>query len=118
MSVKEHYTIMKWLARSYFDESTPLSEGPVVLPDMPKDAVWRGRFRGSREGVPYEFSLTTVDLGYWGARVATADPEADHGEAEQRLDALREAERRVGKEGVSTCSAWGDAVTAKINKKI
>ncbi|GLI98215.1 hypothetical protein [Sphingobium sp. BS19] len=88
MSAKEHYTIMKWLARSYFDESTPLSEGPVVLPDMPKDAVWRGRFRGSREGVPFEFSLTTVDLGYWGARVATAYPEADQGEAEQRLDTL------------------------------
>ncbi|MCF8709797.1 hypothetical protein SAMN02927924_04233 [Sphingobium faniae] len=76
------------LARSYFDESTPLSERPVVLPDMPKDAVWRGRFRGSREGVPFEFSLTTVDLGCWGARVATAYPEADQGEAEQRLDTL------------------------------
>jgi hypothetical protein len=88
MSAKEHYTIMKWLARGYFDESTPLSEGPVALPDMPKDAVWRGRFRGVREGVPFEFSLTTVDLGYWGARVATAYPEADQGEAEQRLDTL------------------------------
>ncbi|OAN53358.1 hypothetical protein [Sphingobium sp. TCM1] len=88
MSAKEHYTIMKGQVRGYFDESTPLTEGQVVLPDVPEDSVWRGRFRGVREGVRFEFSLTTVDLGYWGARVATAYPEADHVEAEQRLDAL------------------------------
>ncbi|AMK22897.1 hypothetical protein [Rhizorhapis sp. SPR117] len=88
MSARDHYEIMKWLARRYFDESTPVSEGPVLLPDMPEDSVWRGRFRGNRQGRPFEFSLTTVDLGYWGARIATAYPEAGHIEAEQRLDAF------------------------------
>lgn len=96
MSAKEHYTIMKGQARRYFDASAPVSEGPVVLPDMPKDSAWRGRFRGVREGVPFEFSLTTVDLGYWDARVATAYPEADHSEAEQRLDVLISGLRALG----------------------
>lgn len=88
MSAAEHYVIMKPLARQYFTNIEPLSEGPLPVPDLPEDAVWSGTFSGTREGAPYLFSLTTVNYGYWSARIATAAPEAAEAVARQKLTAL------------------------------
>lgn len=88
MSAAEHYVIMKPLAKGYFDKIEPISEGPIKVAGLKPGQAWRGTFRGNRNGIPFAFSLTTVDLGYWGARVATAYAQADRREAGPRLDRL------------------------------
>lgn len=95
MSAADHYAIMRPMARAYFSDIHPLSEGPVNIPGAPNGSVWRGSFQGTRDKVPYEFNLTTVDLGYWSARVATAYPRSGRSEAILRLNALIGELRRL-----------------------
>lgn len=88
MPASDHYAIMKPMAESYFHDVHPLSEGPVAIAGVPPGTVWRGEFTGTREGIGYRFSMTTVDLGYWDARVVTAAPLDAGADALQQLDQL------------------------------
>lgn len=85
MTAAEHYAAMKPQAQRYFSAVSVLSEGPTR---SSQDAVpaYRGTFSGSRTGTPWEFSLTTLDFGNWGARVVTAYPKAVASKARPALD--------------------------------
>ncbi len=88
MPASDHYAIMKPMAESYFHDIHPLSEGPVAIDGAPYGTVWRGEFTGTRDGTGYRFSMTTVDLGFWDARLVTAAPLAAGPDALHQLDRL------------------------------
>lgn len=88
MSARDHYTIMRQAAMSHFSAASVLSEGPTVVPTNPSLDAYRGIFSGFRDGVPWRFSLTTANYGYWSGRLTAAYPERDATQAEQSLDAL------------------------------
>jgi hypothetical protein len=81
----EHYAAMKPQAQRYFSAVSVLSE-KASRPRADAAAAFRGTFSGSRNGAPWEFSLTTIDFGSWGARVVTAYPKAVASQARSALD--------------------------------
>jgi hypothetical protein len=93
MTAADHYTIMKPVAMSYFSAVSVLSEGSFSVPAQPDAPAYRGIFTGAREGRPWRFSLTTVDFGYWGARLVSAYPASRSSEAERDLGPLLSAFR-------------------------
>lgn len=88
MSARDHYTIMRQAAMSHFSAATVLSEGPAVIPTNRSLDAYRGIFSGFRDGVPWRFSLTTANYGYWSGRLTAAYPDRDAAQAEKALDAL------------------------------
>ena len=85
MTAAEHYAAMAPQAQRYFSGIVPVSQGPVTVRRDGAPA-YRGIFTGGREGVPWEFSLTTIELGGWDGRVVTAYTVAEAQEARTALD--------------------------------
>ncbi|TCM20880.1 hypothetical protein EDF56_102543 [Novosphingobium sp. PhB165] len=88
MPAKDHYTIMRQQTMSHFSAPQIVSEGPVTVPNNPNLDAYRGIFSGNRNNVPWRFSLTTANYGYWSGRLTAAYPESDAAEAEKYLDGL------------------------------
>lgn len=90
MSAHEHYAGLSPVIGTYFQDMAftgvrPIGDGALQLPGMAPDAAWQGRFRAMRKRQPYLLSLTTVDFGYWSARVTAAYPQARAAEAQARI---------------------------------
>lgn len=90
MSAHEHYAALSPAVGGYFQDMAftgvrPIGDGAVSLPGLAPDAAWQGRFRALRKGQPYLLSLTTVDFGYWSARITAAYPQARAAEAQARI---------------------------------
>ncbi|MDX3911604.1 MAG: hypothetical protein QHC67_17610 [Sphingobium sp.] len=85
MSAHEHYAAIKPQAQRFFSAIELESEGPVKNPRVGK-AAFRGTFRGERKGMPWEFSLTTVELGEWAGRLTAAYPATQAKPATEAID--------------------------------
>lgn len=85
MNAHEHYAAIKPQAQRFFSAITLKSEGPVKNPRVGK-AAFRGTFSGERAGKPWEFSLTTVELGDWAGRLTAAYPASQAKAATSAID--------------------------------
>lgn len=85
MKAHEHYAAIKPQAQRFFSAITLKSEGPVKNPRV-GTAAFRGTFTGERGGKPWEFSLTTVELGQWAGRLTAAYPAAQAQDAVRAID--------------------------------
>lgn len=93
MTPKEHFLGLKTMVGSYFQDLAfshvqPQGEGPFILPGDGKLIGYQGRFRAMQGRVPYELSLTTVNFGYWSARLTAAYPRSAAVQAQEDIRAL------------------------------
>ena len=94
MSAHEHFAALAPIMKNYFPDLglrgvTHESDGAIAVKGMKDGSAWQGRFQAVRSPrVPYVMSLTTVDLGYWSARIIAAYPEALKTDAQARIAGL------------------------------
>lgn len=93
MSAHDHYEIMRQSTMSHFSAPTLLSQGPTKIPNQRRLDAYRGTFTGMRDNQPWNFSLTTVNYGYWSGRMTAAYPESQAAEAQKQLGTLLAAIR-------------------------
>src|SRR3546814_2255537 len=92
MSAHDHFEIMRQSTMSHFSAPTLLSQGPTKIPNQRRLDAYRGTFIGMRDNQPWNFSLTTVNYGYWSGRMTAAYPESQAAEAQKQLGMLRSEE--------------------------
>src|SRR3546814_13000980 len=85
MSAHDHFEIMRQSTMSHFSAPTLLSQGPTKIPNQRRLDAYRGTFIGTRENQPWNFSLTTVNYGYWSGRMTAAYHESPAAEAPKQL---------------------------------
>lgn len=93
MSAHDHYEIMRQSTMSHFSAPTLLSQGPTKIPNQRRLDAYRGTFTGMRDDQPWNFSLTTVNYGYWSGRMTAAYPASQAAEAQKQLGTLLAAIR-------------------------
>ncbi|MFK7841878.1 MAG: hypothetical protein AB8B54_06415 [Sphingorhabdus sp.] len=75
LTAEAHYQIMKPDMLSHYSSSAPLSEGDYFVSGRPDIDAYQGIFDGDKDGVPWHFSVTALDYGYWDARLTASYPQ-------------------------------------------
>src|SRR3546814_13403976 len=88
MSAHDHFEIMRQSTMSHFSAPTLLSQGPTKIPNQRRLDAYRGTFIGMRDNQPWNFSLTTVNYGYWRGRMTAAYTESPADDAPKQLGTL------------------------------
>ena len=88
LTAKDHYEIMKPIAMSYFSSTSVVSEGDYPIFKKSGIPAYQGIFSGLQENKPWHFSLTTIDYGYWDARLVAAYPEKIDAKAQKAIHDL------------------------------
>lgn len=74
LKAEDHYKIVKPDVMSQYSSATILSEGDYFVSGRPDIAAYQGIFDGEKAGVPWHFSVTALDYGYWDARLMASYP--------------------------------------------
>jgi len=101
MTAHEHYAALSPVVGTYFQDmhftgTKPIEDGALAVPGLEDGKAWQGRFKAVRNKQPYMLSLTTVDLGYWSARVTAAYPMSQAADAQARITKLIGEIRETG----------------------
>ena len=75
LNAQDHYLIVKPDILSQYSNPTVVSEGDYLVPGRPDISAYQGIFDGDRDGVPWHFSVTALDYGYWDARLTASYPQ-------------------------------------------
>jgi len=74
LNAEDHYKIIKPDMLSHYSSAAVVSEGDYFVSGRPDIAAYQGIFDGDKDGVPWHFSVTALDYGYWDARVMASYP--------------------------------------------
>ncbi|ASK87034.1 hypothetical protein [Sphingorhabdus sp. SMR4y] len=74
LTAQDHYLIVKPDLLSRYSSAAILSEGDYFVSGRPDIAAYQGIFDGDRDSVPWHFSVTALDYGYWDARLTASYP--------------------------------------------
>ncbi len=83
LNAQDHYRIVKPDILSQYSNPAVVSEGDYFVSGRPDIVAYQGIFDGDRDGVPWHFSVTALDYGYWDARLTASYP--------QEIDAAAQA---------------------------
>ena len=75
LNAEDHYKIIKPSMLSHYSSATILSAGDYFVSGRPDIAAYQGIFDGDKDGVPWHFSATALDYGYWDARLMASYPQ-------------------------------------------
>ncbi|MEH6789238.1 hypothetical protein [Parasphingorhabdus sp.] len=75
LKAEDHYQIIKPDVMSHYSSAATVSEGDYFISGRPDIPAYQGIFDGDRDGVPWHFSLTAMDYGYWDARLVASYPQ-------------------------------------------
>lgn len=75
LNAKDHYLIAKPDLLSQYSSPAVVSEGDYFVSGRPDIVAYQGIFDGDKDGVPWHFSLTALDYGYWDARLTASYPQ-------------------------------------------
>lgn len=75
LTARDHYLIVKPDVMSHYSSASILSEGDYFVSGRPDLNSYQGIFDGEFENTPWHFSLTTIDYGYWDARLIASYPQ-------------------------------------------
>ena len=90
LTAQDHYLIVKPDILSRYSNPAVVSEGDYLVPDRPDIIAYQGIFDGDRDGVPWHFSVTALDYGYWDARLTASYPqEVDSAAQEAIMELIR-----------------------------
>lgn len=85
LKAEDHYQIIKPGVMSHYSSATTLSEGDYFVSGRPDIAAYQGIFDGEKEGVPWHFSVTAMDYGYWDARLMASYPQEIDAAAQEAI---------------------------------
>ncbi|AMO72139.1 hypothetical protein [Sphingorhabdus sp. M41] len=74
LNAEDHYKIVKPDLLSQYSSAAVVSEGDYFVSGRPDIAAYQGIFDGDKGGVPWHFSVTAMDYGYWDARLTASYP--------------------------------------------
>ncbi|WP_373490369.1 hypothetical protein [Parasphingorhabdus sp.] len=74
LKAEDHYRIIKPDLMARYSGATILSEGDYFVSGRPDISAFQGIFDGDKDGVPWHFSATAMDYGYWDARLMASYP--------------------------------------------
>ena len=75
LNAEDHYKIVKPELMSRYSSAAVVSEGDYFVSGRPDIAAYQGIFDGDNVGVPWHFSVTALDYGYWDARLMASYPQ-------------------------------------------
>ncbi len=75
LNAQDHYKIVKPDLLSQYSSAAVVSEGDYFVSGRPDIAAYQGIFDGDNDGVPWHFSVTALDYGYWDARLTASYPQ-------------------------------------------
>ena len=75
LNAQDHYKIIKPDLLSQYSSAAVVSEGDYFVSGRPDIAAYQGIFDGDKAGVPWHFSVTALDYGYWDARLTASYPQ-------------------------------------------
>lgn len=101
MTAHEHFAGLSPVVGTYFQSMkfpkvTTIEDGELTVPGLDAGKAWQGRFKAMRGRQPYLLSMTTVDLGYWSARITAAYPASQAADAQDRITKLIGEIRETG----------------------
>tara|TARA_R110002033_G_scaffold73920_4_gene125212 strand:- start:44 stop:679 length:636 start_codon:yes stop_codon:yes gene_type:complete len=75
LNAEDHYKIVRPDMLSRYSNAASTSEGDYFVSGRPDIAAYQGIFDGDKDGVPWHFSVTALDYGYWDARLTASYPQ-------------------------------------------
>mgnify|MGYP005990936943 CR=1 FL=1 len=75
LNAQDHYKIVKPDLLSQYSSAAVVSEGDYFVSGRPDITAYQGIFDGDKDGVPWHFSVTALDYGYWDARLTASYPQ-------------------------------------------
>jgi hypothetical protein len=91
LNAEDHYKIVRPDILSHYASATSLSEGDYFVSGRPDISAYQGIFDGDKDGVPWHFSVTALDYGYWDARLTASYPQEIDVAAQEAIMELIEA---------------------------
>jgi len=85
LKAEDHYKIIRPDVMSHYSGATIVSEGDYFVSGRPDIAAYQGIFDGDKDGVPWHFSLTALDYGYWDARLTASYPQEIDATAQEAI---------------------------------
>lgn len=85
LNAEDHYNIVKPDLMSHYSSAAPVSEGDYFVSGRPDIVAYQGIFDGDNDGVPWHFSATTLDYGYWDARLVASYPQEIDAAAQEAI---------------------------------
>jgi len=88
LNAEDHYRIIKPSILSQYSSAAVVSEGDYFVSGRPDILAYQGIFDGEKDGVPWHFSVTAMDYGYWDARLVASYPQEIDAAAQEAIMAL------------------------------
>jgi len=85
LKAEDHYKITRPDVMSHYSGATIVSEGDYFVSGRPDIAAYQGIFDGDKDGVPWHFSVTALDYGYWDARLTASYPQEIDATAQEAI---------------------------------
>lgn len=85
LNAEDHYLIVKPSILSRYSNPSTVSEGDYFVSGRPDIIAYQGIFDGDKGGVPWHFSVTTLDYGYWDARLTASYPQEIDAAAQEAI---------------------------------
>jgi hypothetical protein len=90
LNAQDHYRIVKPDILSQYSNPAVVFEGDYFVSGRPDIVAYQGIFDGDKESVPWHFSVTALDYGYWDARLTASYPqEIDSAAQEAIMDLIK-----------------------------
>ncbi|MGB5484413.1 hypothetical protein [Parasphingorhabdus sp.] len=81
----DHYEIIKPDMLSQYSSASVISEGDYFVSGRPDIAAYQGIFDGDKDSIPWHFSVTALDYGYWDARLMASYPQEVDAAAQEAI---------------------------------
>lgn len=85
LNAEDHYKIVKPDLLAQYSSAAVLSEGEYFLSGRPEIDGYQGIFDGDKDSVPWHFSVTALDYGYWDARLTASYPQEIDSAAQEAI---------------------------------
>ena len=85
LNAEDHYKIVKPDLLAQYSSAAVVSEGEYFLSGRPEIDGYQGIFDGDKDSVPWHFSVTALDYGYWDARLTASYPQEIDGAAQEAI---------------------------------
>lgn len=85
LTAHDHYQIMKPSVMSHYASASTVSEGDYFVSKRADISAYQGIFDGQKGQVPWHFSLTAIDYGYWDARLIASYPQEIDVQAQEAI---------------------------------
>lgn len=85
LNAEDHYKIIRPDMLSHYSNPTVVSEGDYFVSGRSDITAYQGIFDGDKDGVPWHFSATALDYGYWDARLIASYPQEIDAAAQEAI---------------------------------